>query len=120
MRIFHVTISREFDCTIAAESEENLDSALQEYSYEFEDWSDAKWMWVIHDPLEKVRTSKHFSLVDDEPHGPDMAVLDEEILCLNDATDRDNELMEKIRETIRQHKRKIAQNELQEKLPGIE
>jgi len=120
MRIFHVTISREFDCTIAAESEENLDSALQEYSYEFEDWSDRPWTWVIRDPFDRVRSSKQFRLIGDEPEQPDMALIQEDILCFSDAEDRDEELMGKIRETIRAHKRKITQDELQEKLPGIE
>ena len=119
MRIYNVVISRELDCTIAAESEEALDLALNDYSYEFEDWGDSQWVWTIHDPLTRVKSSRHFSYVDDEPNQPDMALLDGEILNMCDAISRDKDLMDKVSEVIRAHKRKIAQDENQAKLPGI-
>jgi hypothetical protein len=51
-RIFHVTLTKEIDTTVVADSAEELRAALTKQKHEFDDWADyADWRISILDPL---------------------------------------------------------------------
>lgn len=117
MRIFNVTLTREMQCTIAAENEAELIKALKDARYDFDDWDPPEWDWSIHDPLTQIRSTKDLPRMKMEPQEPDMGVDDRgEIKAIEDLPET---LMDEVRATLLDHQRKIVQEELQVKLPGM-
>jgi hypothetical protein len=81
-RIFHVTFTREFQCSIVAESEAELDAALESQDHEFDEWADQdKWEYQITDHLRMVKQIGQPSMIPKEFKEPDMGVEDGE--CVN-------------------------------------
>jgi hypothetical protein len=117
MRIYNVTLTRELQCTIAAENEQDLEKALQDAQYEIDDWNPSDWEWTVYDPLKQVKTVGDLNRYPDSPKEPDMVVDRGTVLALDDVDVA--EVIEKIEETIRAHKAKIAFDAVQMKIPGI-
>jgi len=80
-RIFNVTFTREFQCSIVADSKEELDAALKNQSHEFEEWTDDEWEYQITDYLNMVKKMGQPDLIPKTFKEPDMGV--EEGECLN-------------------------------------
>lgn len=120
MRIFEVTISKQESFTIAAESREALEDALENGARDFDDWlSSSEWEWDCHDPLREAKSLRASEAYPDKPTVPDMALTESgDILSW---FDHDGEvLMEAIERTILEHKRRVWQEHNQMKLPGIQ
>ena len=119
MRVFQVTLTREMNCTIAAENEAELEKALENLdTWDFDDWNPPDWEWSIYDPLKRVLTSKDAERFPNHLKKPDMAVKDEEILSIEDVGA--TKVMDQVEVTIREHKQKILLAEVQARLPGID
>ena len=48
MQVFHITITKEFDCTILAESHDEVDKALKAQHREIDCWNPPDWEWDIY------------------------------------------------------------------------
>lgn len=114
MRVFRVRLFREMDLTIAAESEKELEEALREARYDFDDWNPPTWDWTVTDPLGRCRTMAEVDRIRVEE--PDMGVVKGEIRAHEDC---DDDLMERIEATVKETQRKIYVEALQVKLPGV-
>ena len=79
-RIFRVTFTREFECTLLAESLEEAKAALEDQDHEFDEWAgaDAGWETYVIDPY---MGSKSASEIPKVFKAPNMGVLDGE--CVN-------------------------------------
>lgn len=73
-RIFHVTLLKEIDITIVANSAEELKVALGNQKHEFDDWSSNEdWQIKVFDPL---RLTKHVERIPTKFSHPEMGVDD--------------------------------------------
>lgn len=79
-RIFTVTFTKEFECSIVAESKEELAAALKEQEHEFDEWAgtDCDWRTSVTDPYRGVQ---HVRMIPKSFEEPDMGVDDGE--CVN-------------------------------------
>ena len=119
MRIYHVTLTREFNCTIAAENEAELEAALEKAKYDFDDWDPPEWEWSVFDPLKTLKKPKDIERLPKWQTPPNMGVDDRgEIVAFSDLDEA--ETMAKIEETTREVKLAVGMSELQKKLPGVE
>ena len=117
MRIFDVTINREENWQIAANSEDELDEALENARHELDDWCGSPWEWHISDPLRRIQTVAQSKKYPDKPAVPDMAVMENgEIVNWFDV---EEDLMAVIEQHILRVKREIWQRENQLILPGV-
>lgn len=117
MRIYNVTLTRELQCTIAAENEQELEKALENAQYDIDDWNPSDWEWTVYDPLKQVRVVGDLNRYPDSPREPVMVVDRGAVVSIEDVGVA--EIMEKVEATIRAHKAKIALDAVQMKIPGI-
>lgn len=81
-RIYTVTLTREFEVTLLAESREEAQDALAKCREEdFDDWSDAPWDVQTDDPVKAWKASHK---VPSKFKEPDMAVLDGRVVAIED------------------------------------
>lgn len=119
MRIYHVTLTREMHCTIAAENEAELQKALADASYDFDDWNPPDWEWSVFDPLSTIERVADLERLPTEQKRPHMGVDDRgEIVAFSDLDEA--ETMAKIEETVRAVKLRVGMAEVQGKIPGVE
>lgn len=119
MRIYHVTLTREMTCTIAAENEAELEAALKEAAYDFDDWNPPEWEWTVFDPLSRVKKPEDLERLPKWQAKPDMGVDDRgEIRAFSDLDGAAT--MEKIEATVREVKATVGMSDRQGKLPGVE
>lgn len=82
MRVYHVCLTKEFDCTILAPSKESLEKALDNVEMDIDrDWDPPDWTWFIRDPLETIKKADK---VPTSLPGADMVVLDDEIYSIDE------------------------------------
>lgn len=115
MRIFNVTLTRTMDVTIAASDEAELELALENSRYDFEDWNPPEWEWDAEDHLSQIKTEEDLDKYPDEPPMPHMGVCKKRVLASEDCPD----IMAEIEATIRNHKQAIVLHSRQMKLPGV-
>ena len=119
MRIYHVTLTREMNCTIAAENEAELQKALADASYDFDDWNPPDWEWTVFDPLKAIKKPEDLERLPKWQEKPDMGVDDRgEIRAFSDLDEAAT--MEKIEATVREVKLTVGMSDRQGKLPGVE
>lgn len=109
-RIFHVTLRREMECTIVAESEAELDAALTKA--DLDDWDPPDWEWDITDPTKLLRTTKDLDRLPDEPDAPDMGVIKREVLAFSDVEAEVPDILEQISNETKALKQRITLEEI--------
>jgi hypothetical protein len=119
-RIFHVTFTREFQCSIVAESKEELDAALESQSHEFDDWADSDdWTYEITDHLRVVKQMGQPSMIPKEFKEPDMGVDNGECVNIYDYQKTHPDYLEKVNAEATEVARQITVEKLTPKLfPG--
>lgn len=83
MPVFHVTLTKEMDVTILADTEADLEAALEEENIDSY-WDPPEWTWEIYNPLKAV---KQAAKVPKEVGKFDMAVVDGRILSADERGD---------------------------------
>ena len=118
MRIYEVTLTRTMTCTIAAENEVELEAALEDAQYDFDDWNPPDWAWTVFDPLKALKKPEDLDRLPKVQKKPDMGVDDRgEILAFSDLDEA--AVMEEIEATVREVKLKVGMSDRQGMLPGI-
>jgi hypothetical protein len=113
-RIFHVTFTREFDATIAADSLEELEEALNSQRREFDDWTDSSdWDFNISDPYQGIKNADQIPRSFKEP---DMGVVDGECQSIVDYEAEHPDYMDKVVATANELAVSINLAKLQGKL----
>ena len=83
-RVFHITLTKTFDCTILADSEKDIEQALEENEDEIDrDWNPPNWEWTINDPLKMIKNSVR--RVPSEVGDFDMVVLNGELFSAQES-----------------------------------
>lgn len=118
MRVFHVTFTREFEMSIAAESAEALHEALRRGGdWEIDEMA-PPWEWAATDPLQRVRSEADCKTFPDRPIVPAAVVVgDRAAKQLVSPHEFDGDLEAELEQTIRQHKARIYEEAHQMKLP---
>jgi len=117
-RVFHVSLQRTFDCTIVADTKEELEEALGSLSsYDFDEWDLPEWTWTIRDPLENLNVKNLDSIPDSPSKSPTMGVLGGEILNFSDVLARKPDIREELTEEVKAVKRRVTVDELNLSLP---
>ena len=109
-RIFHVTLRREMECTVVAESEEELEIALG--NADIEDWDVPDWEWDITDPTKLLRTTKDLDRLPDDPDAPDMGVVKSEVLAFSDVKAEVPDILDQVASDTRAIKQRITLEEI--------
>jgi hypothetical protein len=121
LRVFNVTLTKDFDVTVLAESEEEVEALLENCQREIDrDWNPPDWTFSVHDPLKRIKSADK---VPKQLPFFDMVVVDGELLSAYE-TGSLKEKIESIKvEAQRQldeYATRLALDKVQCKLPGIE
>lgn len=115
-RIFHVSFVKEFDCTIIAESAEEVEKALEKcIDSDFDDWSDVSWETSVSDPYDRLKKADRVPTKFKEP---DMGIDDGEAVALSDYEKTHPDYMARLHEEAGQLALKLNLDEKNLKIPG--
>jgi hypothetical protein len=115
-RIFHVTFTKEFETTIVAEDENEVQGALDK-CLDFDDWCDTEWDFSISDPLSWHKNPENVPRKFNEP---DMGIDAGEAVNIYDYQKTHPDYMEKVEADAAEHARKLHEAKTQAKIPGTE
>jgi len=114
-RIYQVTFTREFECSIVAESKEELARALKDQEHEFDEWAGADAGWDTH-VIDPYRHSKSASEIPKVFKAPDMGVLDGECVNILDYQKQHPDYLDKVNAEATEVARQINVEKLTPKL----
>ena len=116
-RIFNVTFTKEFEVTIVAESEEELEAALKEAAHEIDDWTDdTEWETSIYDPYDHLKKAEQVPTKFAEP---EMGVANGEAVNILDYKKVHPDYMDRLQEEATQLALRFNTEKLTPKLPGM-
>jgi hypothetical protein len=114
-RIFHVTVIKEVESTIIAESLEEAQKALE--ADDIDDWADAEREVRVMDPLEFCK--RHPQMIPTNFSEPEAGVLDGKAVAFYDYLQKHPDWLEKVEANAREFRTKLTLDKVNEKLPGI-
>ncbi len=114
-RIFHVTVIKEVETTIIAESLEEAKKAMEDD--DIDEWADAEWEIRVTDPLEFCK--KHPQRIPTKFKEPDAGVVDGESISFYDYKKQHPDWLEKVEADAKEFRANLTLDAVNEKLPGI-
>ena len=117
-RIFHVTIERQLQLNIVAESAEEAQAVLDDCcsDSDFDDWNPGPWTVAVYDPLRGIKKAEKIPTSFEEP---EMGILNGEAVNIYDYKKKWPNYMAEVEEDARQAALKLNTEKLVPKLPGV-